>query len=58
MSTEDFEAERPRLTALATRMLGSDAEAEDVVQEAWLRYQRHRGGETGGPRRSRIFPAG
>ncbi len=34
-----FEAERPRLTRLAYRMLGSVAEAEDVVQDAWLRWQ-------------------
>lgn len=34
----DFEAERPRLTRLAYRMLGSFAEAEDVVQDAWLRW--------------------
>jgi RNA polymerase sigma-70 factor (ECF subfamily) len=33
-----FEAQRPRLTAMAYRMLGSRAEAEDAVQEAWLRY--------------------
>ncbi|WP_033295869.1 sigma-70 family RNA polymerase sigma factor [Amycolatopsis jejuensis] len=32
-----FEDERPRLHALAYRMLGSAAEAEDAVQEAWLR---------------------
>jgi RNA polymerase sigma-70 factor (ECF subfamily) len=38
-----FEAERPRLLALAYRMLGERAEAEDVVQEAWLRWQRHAG---------------
>lgn len=37
---EDFEAERPRLTGLAYRMLGSRAEAEDVVQDAWLRWDR------------------
>ncbi len=35
-----FEAERPRLTGLAYRMLGSLSDAEDVVQEAWLRWQR------------------
>lgn len=35
-----FEAERPRLTRLAYRMLGSVAEAEDVVQDAWLRWTR------------------
>jgi len=34
-----FEAARPRLTRLAYRMLGSVAEAEDVVQDAWLRWQ-------------------
>jgi RNA polymerase sigma factor (sigma-70 family) len=36
----DFETERPRLRAIATRMLGSNAEADDVVQEAWLRLAR------------------
>jgi RNA polymerase sigma factor (sigma-70 family) len=35
-----FEAERPRLRALAYRMLGSSAEADDAVQEAWLRFNR------------------
>ena len=34
-----FEAERPRLLRLAYRMLGSLAEAEDVVQNAWLRWR-------------------
>lgn len=34
----DFEAERARLLRLAYRMLGSVSEAEDVVQEAWLRW--------------------
>jgi RNA polymerase sigma-70 factor (ECF subfamily) len=32
-----FAAERPRLVALAARVLGSATEAEDVVQHAWLR---------------------
>ena len=40
MSEAAFEAERPRLTRLAYRMLGSLAEAEDVVQDAWLRWRR------------------
>lgn len=35
----DFDALRPRLTRIAQRMLGSWAEAEDVVQDAWLRWQ-------------------
>ncbi|BBK43416.1 DNA-directed RNA polymerase sigma-70 factor [Allostella vacuolata] len=35
-----FEAHRPRLVRLAYRMLGSMAEADDVVQEAWLRWRR------------------
>ena len=33
-----FEAERPRLLGLAYRMTGSFADAEDVVQDAWLRW--------------------
>jgi RNA polymerase sigma factor (sigma-70 family) len=33
-----FEAARARLTALAYRMLGSRAEAEDVVQDVWLKW--------------------
>lgn len=39
-SLDRFEAERPRLRALAYRMLGSSAEADDAVQEAWLRFDR------------------
>jgi len=34
-----FEASRPRLEAIAYRLLGSAAEAEDAVQEAFLRWQ-------------------
>jgi len=34
-----FEAHRPHLLALAYRMLGSRAEAEDVVQDTWLRQK-------------------
>lgn len=36
----DFDAERPRLTAIATRILASEADADDVLQEAWLRLSR------------------
>jgi RNA polymerase sigma-70 factor (ECF subfamily) len=35
---DDFEGQRPALLGLAYRMLGSRADAEDVVQEAWLRW--------------------
>ena len=38
--TARFEAERRRLVGLAYRLLGSVSDAEDVVQEAWLRWQR------------------
>jgi RNA polymerase sigma-70 factor (ECF subfamily) len=44
LTTTEFEAERPHLMAVAYRMLGSRAEAEDAVQEAWLRYAKARDG--------------
>ena len=37
MLTEIFEVERPRLSRLAGRILGDHTEAEDIVQQAWLR---------------------
>jgi RNA polymerase sigma factor (sigma-70 family) len=37
---ERFEAHRPHLRAVAYRMLGSPSEADDAVQEAWLRLDR------------------
>ena len=39
-TTQRFEAHRPRLHAVAYRMLGSLTEADDAVQEAWLRLDR------------------
>ena len=35
-----FESSRPRLQAVAYRMLGSLTEAEDAVQDNWLRLSR------------------
>ncbi len=35
-----FELARPRLRATATRLLGSSADADDVLQDAWLRLDR------------------
>ena len=40
-----FEEHRPRLRAVAYRMLGSQAEADDALQETWLRISRASGGE-------------
>jgi RNA polymerase sigma-70 factor (ECF subfamily) len=44
--TDAFEANRPRLKRLAYRMLGSVSEAEDTVQDAWLRWERAGAGVT------------
>jgi len=38
--TVAFEAQRARLRAVAYRMLGSVADADDIVQDAWLRWDR------------------
>jgi RNA polymerase sigma factor (sigma-70 family) len=42
---ERFETHRTRLRAVAYRMLGSGSEADDAVQEAWLRLSRADAGE-------------
>ncbi len=46
--SEVFEARRGAMTGLAYRMLGSRADAEDVVQDAWLRWNRAEGVENPG----------
>jgi len=37
---ENFEAYRPLLFSIAYRMTGSASQAEDIVQDAYLRYQQ------------------
>lgn len=39
--TDVFAAERPRLLGITTQVLADRGEAEDIVQEAWLRLARH-----------------
>ena len=39
---EEFEELRPLLGAIAYRILGSVAEAQDAVQETWLRFESAR----------------
>lgn len=40
-----FQEHRPRLRAVAYRMLGSTSEADDAIQEAWVRLSRSNAGE-------------
>ena len=40
-----FEAHRPRMRAVAYRMLGCTGEADDAVQETWIRLSRSDAGE-------------
>src|SRR2546423_8664785 len=42
---ERFQEHRPRLRAVAYRVLGSTSEADDAVQEAWIRLSRSNAGE-------------
>ncbi|MFB9877899.1 RNA polymerase sigma-70 factor [Planobispora siamensis] len=46
---EEFEAHRPRMFGLAYRMLGSAVEAEDVVQDAYLRWSGTEPGSVASP---------
>ncbi len=48
--TDAFEQHRGRLHGIAYRMLGSRVEAEDIVQEAWLRWNHAAGGEIRSPK--------
>ncbi len=45
-----FEAHRPRLFSIAYRMLGSGSEAEDVVQDAWVRARQDEHADVRSPR--------
>src|SRR6187200_2522377 len=45
-----FETQRPRLFSIAYRMLGSASEAEDVVQDAWLRARQDEHADVRSPR--------
>src|SRR6516165_2893323 len=42
-----FEEHRPRLRAVAYRMLGSTTEADDAVQDAWIRLSRSNAADIG-----------
>jgi len=48
--TSTFEALRPLLFSIAYRMLGSASEAEDVVQDAWLRARQDEDADVRSPR--------
>jgi RNA polymerase sigma-70 factor (ECF subfamily) len=50
MRAEQFEEHRPHLRAVAHRMLGSLTEADDAVQDAWLRMDRTDVGDVRNPR--------
>ena len=50
-----FEAHRPLLFSIAYRMLGSASEAEDVVQDAWLRARQDEDTDVRSPGRTREY---
>src|SRR3954468_13287144 len=47
---EIFNTHRPLLFGIAYRMLGRVSEAEDMVQEVWLRWQKQDAAEIGSPK--------
>lgn len=49
-----FQAQRPRLFSIAYRMLGSASDAEDVLQDAWVRFN---GADTAGIRSPQAYAA-
>jgi RNA polymerase sigma-70 factor (ECF subfamily) len=55
VSADIFTAHRPLLFSIAYRMLGSASDAEDIVQEAWLRYAAHAEAERGDVRSPKAF---
>lgn len=50
LGNDTFEQLRPLLFSIAYRMLGSASEAEDVVQDAWLRARQDANGDVRSPR--------
>src|SRR3954469_18272981 len=50
IQAEIFTELRPSLMKLATRMLGAEVEAEDMVQESYLRWERARTSELRSPK--------
>src|SRR5262249_47323630 len=49
VSQDPFEAARPRIRGLAYRMLGTFADADDVAQDTWLRWQAAGGARIANP---------
>src|SRR6266511_3952101 len=49
-----FQQHRPRLRAVAYRMLGSTSEADDAVREAWIRLSRLRPPTMTGPESTKL----